>query len=280
MVITIIGVLIALLLPAVQAAREAARRMSCSNNLKQIGLALHNYHDLSRCLPAGWRGYNAAGGPNPIGEPGWGWAAAALPFLEQVGASEQIRFDRPLTAAENAAIRVLPLAVFRCPSDNGDKTFTWTADEGPAAPVTLATSNYIGSFGDENVHKCHHVADGGQCVSDGAFFHNSALRFADFRDGLSQTFLAGERTTDLGYSTWVGAPAGDACAPGLVVGTAGYPPNSAEDDAHNFSSNHPAGTHFLLGDGSVHLISEQIQESIYHALSTRDGGETVAGSGW
>jgi prepilin-type N-terminal cleavage/methylation domain-containing protein len=279
-VIAIIGVLIALLLPAVQAAREAARRMSCSNNLKQIGLALHLYEAANGRLPAGWRAYNASGKPNPLGEPGWCWAAGILPFVEQENvAARLLHFDASITAAANAAGRKYPLGLFRCPSDVGDKTFVWTPDEGPAASTPeLATSNYLGCFGDQNVHICGTVSDGKQCTSDGVFFHNSGVRFADITDGLSQTFFAGERTTYLGYATWVGAPAGDACAPGLVVGTAGYPPNSAEDDAHNFSSNHATGTHFLTGDGSVQLISQYINTAVYHALSTRAGGETVKNS--
>ena len=87
----------------------------------------------------------------------------------------------------------------------------------------------------------------------------------------------GERTSELDYPTWVGAPAGDECAPGLVVGTASYPPNSAQYDIHNFSSHHPAGTNFLLGDGSVRLISQYIDEAAYHALCTRAGGEPISG---
>jgi hypothetical protein len=95
---------------------------------------------------------------------------------------------------------------------------------------------------------------------------------------LSQTFIVGERTSDIEYSTWIGAPAGEKCAPGLVVGTAGYAPNSAADDAHNFSSRHTSGTHFLVGDGSVHLVSQFIDEGVYHALCTVSGGETIGAS--
>jgi prepilin-type N-terminal cleavage/methylation domain-containing protein len=277
-VITIIGILIALLLPAVQAAREAARRMSCTNNLKQIGLGLHMYHDHHGCLPAGWRGYNATGGPNPLGEPGWAWAACILPFVEQEAvAANLIHFDQSIAAPENEAARMLPLPLFRCPSDTGEKMFTWVPDSGTGPTLELATSNYIGVFGAENVHKCGEVPDGQQCTADGTFFHNSAVRFADIRDGLSNTFIAGERTSELGYSTWIGAPAGDECAPGLVVGTAGYPPNSEQTDIHNFSSHHPAGTNFLLGDGSVRLISQYIDQTAYHALCTCAGGEPVSG---
>jgi prepilin-type N-terminal cleavage/methylation domain-containing protein/prepilin-type processing-associated H-X9-DG protein len=291
-VITIIAILIALLLPAVQMAREAARRTQCNNNLKQIGIALHLYHNTHGQLPSGWRGYNlvsppsphswrscnSASQPDPLGEPGWGWAACILPFVEQENfSSSLIHFDKPLTAPENETARKSPLALFRCPSDTGEKTFVWVPDEGNVSITPeLATANYVGVFGDEDVHKCGQVPVGKQCVSNGVFFHNSAVRFADVSDGLSNTLFVGERTSMLGYSTWVGAPAGDECAPGLVVGTASYPPNSAQDDIHNFSSRHPTGTNFLMGDGSVHLISQYIDEKTYHALCTRAGDEVVA----
>ena len=284
-VITIIGVLIALLLPAVQAAREAARRMSCSNNLKQIGLALHLYHDARGCLPSGWRGYNAAGQPYALGEPGWGWAACILPFVEQENvAANVIHFDKSLTALENAQARTFVLGLFRCPSDAGEPTFTWVPDRPPEnggpTSVELATANYVGVFGTKDVHSCGSVPDGQQAMSDGAFFHNSAVRFADIKDGLSQTFAAGERATNTAISdgtTWAGAPPGDNdCSPGLVVATAGYPPNSPGNDTHDFSSNHPAGTNFLMCDGSVHMITQYIDATVYHALCTCAGGEVIS----
>ncbi|MEN6452426.1 MAG: DUF1559 domain-containing protein [Thermoguttaceae bacterium] len=282
-VITIIGILIALLLPAVQAAREAARRMSCSNNLKQIGLAMHQYHVVNGRLPAGWRGYDAATqSPDPLGEPGWGWAAALLPFAEQTNVSKSlIHYEKSLTAAENAQARVLPLTLFRCPSDNGKPTFIWTPDRPSSGPANLelATSNYLGVFGTKDVHGCGEVPRGQQCLSDGVFFHNSGVRFADITDGVSNTFIAGERTSDMDYPTWLGVPAGDECAPGLVVGTASYPPNSEQSDIHNFSSHHAVGTNFLVGDGSVRLVSQMIQPTAYHALCTRAGGECVNNAG-
>jgi prepilin-type N-terminal cleavage/methylation domain-containing protein len=279
-VITIIGVLIALLLPAVQAAREAARRMSCSNNLKQIGLGLHLHHDQFGRLPPGWRGYETATGlPDPRGEPGWGWAATILPFVEQGNVSSNlIHFEKSITATENARVRTWALGLFRCPSDIGSSTFTWVPDRPPAngpSSIQLATSNYLGVFGTIDVHSCGSVPRGQQCMSDGIFYHNSGVRFADITDGLSNTFMTGERTSDLDYPSWVGAPAGDECAPGLVVSTASYPPNSAQYDIHNFSSSHPTGTHFLLGDGSVRLVSQLIDQNAYHALCTRAGREVV-----
>ena len=153
-VIAIIGILKALLLPAVQAAREAARRMSCSNNLKQIGLALHNYHDSFKRFPPGWRGYDrVTGGPFWLGEPGWGWASALLPHLEQNTVSDAlIRFELPITDPANARARVKHLAVFRCPSDTGDPTFLLSEDghndhghdphDGEFFPLEMATGNF------------------------------------------------------------------------------------------------------------------------------------------
>jgi prepilin-type N-terminal cleavage/methylation domain-containing protein len=282
-VITIIGILIALLLPAVQAAREAARRMSCSNNLRQIGLGLHLYHETNGRLPSGWRGYDPATGlPDPLGQPGWGWAACILPFVEQGNVARNlIHFDKPLTAPENAQVRTFVLGLFRCPSDRGNSTFTWVPDRPPEgggpSSLPLATANYLGVFGTKDTHDCGSVPRGQQCISDGVFFHNSGIRFADIKDGLSNTFIVGERTSDLDYPTWVGAPAGDECAPGLIVGTASYPPNSEQYDIHNFSSSHSAGTHFLLGDGSARLVSQYIDRNAYHAICTRAGREIVDG---
>jgi prepilin-type N-terminal cleavage/methylation domain-containing protein len=279
-VIAIIGILIALLIPAVQAARESARQMQCSNNLRQIGLGLHAYHHGHQRLPSGWRAYNAAGQPHSIGEPGWGWAACILPFVEQGNVADTlIRYDQSIAAPANAQAAKMVMSLFRCPSDDGIATFEWVPDEAGAVKIAeLAAANYIGVFGTEDVHDCGKLAAGEQCLANGTFFHNSDVRFDDIRDGLSQTLIAGERTMDLDRSTWVGAPAGDACSAGLVVGTASHVPNKVEDDAHNFGSRHGNGTNFLSGDGSVRLVSESIDETAYRALCTRDGEEVVPGN--
>jgi prepilin-type N-terminal cleavage/methylation domain-containing protein len=285
-VITIIGILIALLLPAVQAAREAARRMSCSNNLRQVGLGLHLYHDSWKQLPAGWRAYGPAGTPDPLSAPGWGWAACILPFVEQGNAvRSMIHYDQSIAAPQNAEACRLVVALLRCPSDGsagGKNTFAWAPDEAGGAKIDeLAVANYIGMFGTEDIHKCgNSTYSGKQCTSNGSFYHNSGLRFADIKDGLSQTFVAGERTLDLDHSTWVGAPPGDACSPGLVVGAAtDVAPNDPTVEKHNFGSRHPGGTHFLVGDGSVHMVSQYVNMDVYRALCTPAGGEVV-GSGF
>ena len=282
-VIAIIGILIALLLPAVQAAREAARRMSCTNNLKQIGLALHMYHDTYKCLPVGWEAYDPnTGEPHWFGEPGWGWAARVLPFMEQGALFEQkVHFELPITDSANDEARVFEIAAFRCPSDIGEKTFELPGG-GPFlslsatySPVTIATGNYIGVLGTVDPHDG--VVDD-ICYGNGTFMHHKWLRLADIQDGLSQTLIVGERSSKLAPSTWVGSVTGGAHAPARIVGVATYPPNSEETEeewAHNFSSYHPGGTNFLSADGSVHLIEKTIDADVYHALCTRAEGEVI-----
>ena len=282
-VITIIGILIALLLPAVQAAREAARRMSCSNNLKQIGLGLHLHHEAHRCLPDGWTGYDPSNDtPLFYGEPGWGWAARIMPFVEQLNLYDTLmHVDLPVTDPQNQVARETVIRMFRCPSDSG-------LDVSELGGHTVATSNYVGVFGAAELHDAvQAVASGGQCVGDGVFYHNSRLRLADIRDGLSQTFMAGERAVKavpLGegstavedyYSTWVGLFPEAPHSPARLVGVAASPPNATTDEPHNFSSYHSTGTHFLSADGSVRLISEYIDMNAYHALCTRDNGDIV-----
>jgi prepilin-type N-terminal cleavage/methylation domain-containing protein len=274
-VIAIIGILIAVLLPAVQAAREAARRTHCKNNLKQIGLALHLHHDTFGRLPAGWDGYDATGRPYGLGDPGWSWAARILPFMEKANVQKNfINFTKPVTDPANDAVRVLVLAAFRCPSDVGQSKFLNIDEDTGYGTFEYATGNYPGVWGTGDVHVCGTLPAGVQCKSDGSFFHNSAIRFADIRDGLSQTFLTGERSSRLEYGTWVGTVAGIDCAPGRILGTALYPPN-AGGHTHDFSSEHPSGTHFLLGDGSVRLISQMIDMAAYRALVTRSGSDSV-----
>lgn len=286
-VIAVIGILIALLLPAVQAAREAARRAQCSNNLKQIGLALHLHHDVYQRLPAGWLAYEpGTGRPDPLGQPGWAWGAKILPFLEQAAVEKNlINYDVSVSDPIHAKARLTVLQVYRCPSDSGKPIFhaeeihDHAGDEGSHSSsdghAEYSTTNYVGVFGTKDIHSCGTLGPGKQCTSDGTLFHNSNLRFADIHDGLSQTFVVGERSSQLGYATWVGVPPGDECFPSLVLGTATYPPNSRAEDIHNFSSHHPSGTQFLLGDGSARLVAESIDTAAYHALCTRSSSDSV-----
>lgn len=287
-VLAIIGLLIALLIPAVQAAREASRRSSCSNNLKQIGVALHTYESSFRCLPTGWDAYDPAT-KTPLfqGEPGWSWAARILPFLEQQPLFEQkVHLALPITDPLNAEARVARIATFRCPSDLGEGQFTLEADPDSSAyhgsagtytPAELATSNYLGVFGTVAPQKAP-ISPAGLCAGNGTFIHHRYLRTTDIRDGLSHTLFVGERCSTKEPPTWVGHVTGGLHGPCNIVGAGDAPPKaSASQDQWRagFSSSHPAGANFLVGDGSVHLIPETVALEVYQALCTRSGKETV-----
>lgn len=286
-VIAIIGILVALLLPAIQAAREAARRSSCSNNLKQIGLGLHMYHDTFGRLPAGWRGYDPANGqPFWFGLPGWAWSASLLPYMEQTAMyNDSVHFELPITDAANNGVRVADIKIFRCPTDIGKNTFDLQGGgplvgTGPTFPLQIATGNYIGVFGTVDFHHLCNPASTtfNGCRGDGTFILNEQFRFADILDGLSNTLVVGERCSKLAPSTWVGVVTGGQHGVARVAGVTNYAPNSEATPAHyfhNFSSLHPAGTQFLAADGSVKLLNESIDLAIYHALTTRAGGDVV-----
>ncbi|TVS19955.1 MAG: DUF1559 domain-containing protein [Planctomycetaceae bacterium] len=286
-VIAIIGILVALLLPAVQMAREAARRTSCSNNLKQIGLGLHMYHDTFGCLPAGWRGYDPANGqPFWFGLPGWAWSTSILPYMEQTAVLDGlVHFEHPISDPINADARLARIKIYRCPTDIGDDIFD-LAGGGPAVgtpapfPLQMAKGNYIGMFGTVNFRElcAPTFATFNGCEGDGTFMLNRQFRFADIRDGLSTTLIVGERNSRHAPSTWLGVVSGGQHGVARVAGVAAFPPNSTAAPSHyfhNFSSFHPAGTNFLAGDGSVRLIAETIETSVYHALATRAGNEVV-----
>ncbi len=285
-VIAIIGILIALLLPAVQAAREAARKISCCNNMKQIGIALHMHHNSNNRLPAGWTAYKPGTEvPHWFGEPGWAWSAKILPYIEEKSLYNTIDFELPITDPANDLARVAALSSYRCPSDVGGDTFVLESGgpylgSGGYSPVELSRNNYIGVFGTVDIH---HVCKEGAteyngCVGDGSFFLNRGVAFREFSDGLSNTFVVGERCSRLAPSTWVGMVTGGEHAPARVVGVATYPPNSEEQPVHyfhNFSSYHAVGTHFLSGDGSVHMVNNGIDDNVYEALCTRATGDST-----
>jgi prepilin-type N-terminal cleavage/methylation domain-containing protein len=267
-VIAIIGVLVALLLPAVQAAREAARASQCKNSLKQLGLALHGYHDVMNQLPAGWIGNG------PEGPPGWGWPTALLPYFEQKNLADSgIRFNLPIDNAQNRSARETVLPLLLCPSDGHAKQFTIGADDAPGANIDggtplfkIARSNYVGMFGTLEAEDA--PSDG-----DGVFFHNSRVRFAEITDGLSNTLLVGERNAAFGGSLWAGVVDGAAEAIVRIVGVADHTPNHPSLHFDDFSSYHPSGVHFLVGDGSVQRLNDSIDVAVYQALATRGGGE-------
>lgn len=278
-VIAIIAILIALLLPAVQQAREAARRTQTRNYLKQIGIALHNYHDKSKSLPPGWIGVSN-GRADVEGPSGWGWAALILPELDQGPLHDQLDFHQPVDAGVNDIARRTALPVFRSPSDPSPELWQLNDEDTGALLTRLPTANFVGNFGTMELEDCEGLAAGMTCQGDGVFFHNSSIRFRDLTDGVSNTFLVGQRKTDTSqtppwHSTWVGVIAGGEEAFARILGVADHSPNSAASHLDDFSSNHAGGVHFLFGDGRVRFVSENIDLGIYQALATRNGREPV-----
>ncbi len=289
-VIAIIAVLIALLLPAVQAAREAARRIQCTNNLKQIGLALHNYHESLLVFPPGYM----AGRPLVDAEtdtaPGWSWASMILPQLDQAPLYSSLNFALPVQAAANTTGVVTNLRGFICPSDQIQRA-TFPVGDGLGGTVaTVAPTSYAGCTGDDASDTALGVNNDG--VGRGVFFRNSAVSIAAVSDGTSQTILVEERAWGNAEGTWTGAIAGgvirrgpfNPCpgsgeathlAPTLVLAHCHLLNTNSDfdgglDDASSF---HPGGANILFADGSVHFIAQNIDMRTYQYMGCRDDGQ-------
>jgi prepilin-type N-terminal cleavage/methylation domain-containing protein/prepilin-type processing-associated H-X9-DG protein len=287
-VIAIIAVLIGLLLPAVQKVRETAARIKCANNLKQIGLALHNYHDTNQWLPPGVTSAHVSD-EGETDAPGWGWAAHLLPYVEQDNLFRTIRFDLSIAAPRNAAARVSPVAIYLCPSESARRTFT-ACQEGangmPGAPICdVAAANYVGMSSSEDVGD-------NDLDWNGVLYPNSRVRFADITDGLSQTFAVSERSQRHGEVTWTGAVPRAQTVPtdpnvggqsdsntAMTLGYVGAATNPGEvggvwASAYHTSS-HGIGSNFLFCDGHVKFLSSSIDFATFKALATRAGGEVI-----
>lgn len=284
-VIAIIAVLIALLLPAVQQAREAARRSQCKNNLKQIGLAFHNYHDVAGRLPASFIAYNE-----------WGWGTMILPHLDQStvyqklastpgtsypGGTAAVGFSAHMESftPPNALSTILP--VYRCPSDTGSATVSLNDFYGSGSEP-YGRTNYLAVWGSD-------AGANGGAPSNGAlpWYTNwpdiPSRGFRDFTDGLSNSFLVGERRSPGtvrgqiigGNDVWAGpVDAGDDvggnCQPSCCL------LNSTGSNAEQaYSSSHIGGAHFLMGDGAVRFISENIATATYANLAAINDGQVL-----
>jgi type II secretory pathway pseudopilin PulG len=291
-VIAIIAILIALLLPAVQAARMAARRTQNRNNLKQIGLALHNYHDVNRTFPPGWIGVTN-GQMDWNGPTGWCWATMILPELEQQNIYSKLSLSLPVMDPSNNPVycQYTLQALFRNPNDIGPEIFTimTPSSPGPATPIgKLPTSNYVGNWGSTDADTCYTLPLGTQCIGNGVFYQNSHVRIRDITDGTSSTYLVGQHKTEQNpslsfggdtfawFSTWVGVVPNAESSISRVLGVADHVPNDPAHHQDDFSGIYDPGAHFCMCDGSVVFISENIDKATFQAMATIQGGEMVS----
>lgn len=240
-VIAIIGILVGLLLPAVQAAREAARKVSCKNNLRQMGIALHSYHDTHGKLPTGcieWRGYSA---PRHFRQ--FAWSAFLLPFLEQQNLYRQIDFGVPFDAPKNQAPAATRLSVYECP----------TATH---RDMVRAQIDYGGLFGERIVDRK---------VDDGLFLYDQDVSFSDIRDGLSTTIAVSE---DVGGpdSEWINGR-------NVFVQAGGINDPNAWKGDNEIRSLHTGGAMVLFADSHVSFLSESMDRNVLGMLITKASGE-------
>jgi prepilin-type N-terminal cleavage/methylation domain-containing protein/prepilin-type processing-associated H-X9-DG protein len=308
-VIAIIGILIALLLPAVQAAREAARRMQCSNNLKQIGLALLNYESNHGALPNGSTcQMRPSPGCNPIA--GGNWASGILPFIEQQAVFDLFDFRVRMSDSVNAAAVQSIITSYMCPSDDVARNPLqggMTAAGGPLAP----TQNPFGGMALSYPASMGNTADGWSLGGDacvycadasagdkvccqgrdfgtpspedahGLFHRNHALfiRLATIRDGTSNTFMVGESIPS--QCAYNGAYNANFPLGGTTIPINTFVDEQAGDDLQwnrscGFKSRHVGGANFCMADGSVHFIADSIDYLLYNGLGSRKGGEAAS----
>ena len=298
-VIAIIGILVALLLPAVQSAREASRRTACSNNMKQLGLGMHNYHGIHNRLP--W------GNTWPTSTKGKvSWAAMILPFIEQQARYELFDFTKEMNDPVNAKAVTTSLKTYECPTDpNTAEHICVGRCSGYGAPQRAIGLSYTGCMGPVQCDSCSFCPDttpsdtnyccqGFNCGLDGqgpGMFVRSpiGIGFHQVTDGLANTFMLGEtlpaqnmhnaaftRNMSLGYTN---VPIN------LMATKAEIPKDGMSDSAlhginphykvMNYKSLHPGGTQFVYGDASVHFVRQNVDFKLYNWMGTRAGGETA-----
>ena len=291
-VIAIIAILIALLLPAVQQAREAARRSACKNNFKQVGLALHNYHDTHSVFPPGSLIADSTCGFS-VQIRGWAWSVYILPYLDFANLYNQYTFTDNYynTSVADWSLGATQIPVYLCPSDDQGFELVTVSSNRTNGNCTIGSAGDACDKQDFGITNMAGVADSVQrrCTStanrmgvnkNGIFFALSKTKVRDIIDGTSNTFIVGEvlgggpgsnegfywnysnlvDTSDgiNGFNTRLGTPP-----------TANYRLEGA------LSSRHTGGCHMLMADGSVHFISENIDAGVLADLTTRAGGEVV-----
>jgi len=309
-VIAIIAILVSLLLPAVQQAREAARQAQCRNNLKQQGLAFHNYHDSHRLFPASYLSDSAnpsAGRDSTTYDAanGFAWGTMLLPYLDQAPLYHRFRTDRPCWGPDNAPSVNTKLTVFLCPSATESEGPAIIRDHTGTELARFGLSTYVANAGQEEpwgfLEEVNHAQ-----IANGPLYRNSRTSAASVTDGLSNTVFLGEHAPILSHKTWVGVIPGamvSANHPEMFPNTSMdyaatlvnvhsgpaeaerdpvsgvgpiHPPNSPLCHVCQMYSQHSGGCNVLLGDGSVRFISQFIHQPTWAALATHASGDIIS----
>jgi len=307
-VIAIIAVLIALLLPAVQAAREAARRSQCSNNMKQLGIGLHNYHDVTGSFPPSFWGNigNSNGGRQS-------WMAMMLPYVEQTPLYNAMNFSLGSNVAQNLTVCSTFVNVYGCPSDNSPNLSTIGRQDNGNSAGQGPKLSYLGNMGDNDTAASAFPFPNGPAIRQNGFgdpngttstatgviarqgqFLNIGIR--DITDGTSNTFAVGETIfNSCNWFTWINGN-GTTGTTAVPINLKVVPNNGASGTAtktslnggvpvwtsdnwvpgFGFRSQHPGIVQFLFCDGRVVSIKESISRVTYRALSPRDQNEVVS----
>ena len=286
-VVAIIGLLVALLLPAIQKARESARKTQCANNLKQIGLGIHAYMLNNQAFPPGY--VSKVLPDHDDGGPGWAWGSMIMPYIEEGPLHEQLDFTASIRSAASAAVRLTSVPLFICPSDGMFESIIDIPSKSSTIIICkMAAGNYVASAGTVRP-TCKRCRDN----FDGVFGRNRAIRPKELQDGLSKTLAIGERASHWSRPVIWGVvpnskvldnqqPGLFAAGPAFVLGTTFHEgfniETSTEMDhgtmgtfAESFGSQHPGGAFFMFCDASVRFVWDDADPAIMNAMSTRDG---------
>jgi type II secretory pathway pseudopilin PulG len=300
-VLAIIGILASLLLPAIQSAREAARRAECSSHIRQIGLALHTYHQAYGSFAPGfisqvtgvWSGLGNDGIPES--GPGWSMFAMILPFVEQQNLHNQIDFNRAIGDVTNRNARSMKVPAYRCPSDDWRTPVeVWPISLGLN---DLAPNSYVCSLGGGNpANAPQYTAMYEEQQFNGMFHRNDPIRISDVLDGTSNTFGVGERSSMFSPNGWAGVVPGSRTvfSPWMagrrkqVVGATSRPaittttvhvrtggPSARTGSPGGFWSPHIGGCYFVMMDGSTQFLSVDIDLDVFRSMAARNDGQPI-----
>ena len=319
-VIAIIGVLVGILLPAVQQARESARRMQCGSNLRQLMLAMHSLESARRQFPAGYLSDTSRADRDVDtfdAAPGTGWGLLLAPYLEESAIADNFAgVSDPSQGVVHPANRSLvsqKFQFFLCPSSAGDQEPFVVKDINGnplATGIELGRSHYVANAGHEEPWGIFPASSSWDAIANGPLYRNSTTRHRSVTDGMSTTVFLGEHTSSLSEKSWAGIVPGGASHPtqkfATRVGTAadyaatlvlvhsgpaaaetasyGYevihPPNSPASHVCQMYSDHPGGANVANGDGSVRFVSEFINQDVWQYVSSIAGGEVISSGAW